>query len=153
MTEAQAKLIRDAGLRAAHVKITGYAPECDGEPEILSGLYTAAVAPAFLFVRRETPASARATLSNFPAFASAETEMELERLNAEMDADGGVGQQAVIDMLRNREAEPVKGEVMPPIAPPVPPLDPPIDSEATELSDLSDEEAQRVLREAEDGWG
>lgn len=133
-------LIQAAGLRPAHVTVHGYAPACEGEPELLTGTYDAAVKPAFLKVIRTDRFAALAQLSALPGPVAA-TEMERERLNAVID-DLGPGQAKVIQMLRGRGKTPHPvpvpipdaGEVEVPYAPPLPPADP----DGPELSEWVD---------------
>lgn len=114
MTDRQQELIRAAGLRPQSVTVTGFADTCDGERAILTARVFTGAPPAFAVIREvegvlpgphRAGAFAVATLS--AEFANIlPTELERERLLAEGDADGGVGQAAVIRMIRERGKQP-----------------------------------------------
>jgi hypothetical protein len=142
------ELIKAAGLRPAHVKITGFADECEGEPAILTGIYDAAVWPAFVFIRATDNEWAVATISSVPAGSLTATEMERERLLAETDPDGGVGQAAVIKMLRDREGG-FETEYVAEL--PEEPINPPPPEPTGSLTDLTAEQLAGL--QLEDGWG
>lgn len=146
MTNDQTNLIRSAGLRPNHVTVSGYVPACDGEEAVLTGIYEAAVWPAFIVIRDRPPYGADLVMSSNPGLAQP-TELERERILAELDTDSGVGQADVIRMIRERNPAP---------PPDAPDLDPqPIESTAVEEPELppSEDIPPEVARELGEGWG
>lgn len=105
---AGSALIALAGLDPEHIRITGYAPACDGEPELLTGVFL--TTRAFLIVRAwKRYGMEGATAEVSAAIPGVEpTEMERERLLAESkhDDESYPEQRQVIAMVKAREAGP-----------------------------------------------
>lgn len=115
MTERQEALVQAAGLKPEHVTVTGFAEACIGEPAILTGFFksNSMAKPTWLrIVEVEVPAGAAVAYLSASPLAVTPDELERERLLAEGDADSGVGQEAVIQMIRSRKPPPEVGEVI-----------------------------------------
>lgn len=146
MLPRHAELIEEAGLRPAHCEVTGFAEACDGEPPLLTGRYLAAVRPAFFVLRWIDQVQCVAHLAAGPLEL---TEMEAERLRAEGDADGGVGQERVIAMVRDTPSR----ELPPPPDPEVLEAIEVTEEPDGTLTELTPEQQRALLEQADYGSG